>query len=348
MNDEIKINTTNENEVKENEEKKEVTVDNTKKSKMNTRVLLVLVVILVFGIYTAISLRAQYLKTIEIGAEYETVFFEKIKNHYSILGVSIISLYLYIYIINKIIHHGIKKFFEDEKKTMPKLPNKSLSLIISVIGGGIAANVLSSKFPLFIQGGKFAQTDPIFKLDIGYYMFSLPFIQSLLILLMEIIIATIIYIAIYYVITLNHFFDGVDIETLKKNTFLKQEMFFVIILAILFCGYVFISSQNILTGNMLTIEDEADTRLIGAGKSDVTIKLWGYRILSVVILFSVIRLLKYIKKQSFKQGMISVLIVPAYLVLMFIVMTGFQLIYIDNNELDMEKEYIEYNKSIWH
>ena len=94
---------------------------------------------------------------------------------------------------------------------------------------------------------------------------------------------------------------------------------------------------------MLVIGDEAETELIGAGKTDVTIKLWGYRILTFVVAIAVIRLLVYIKKQSFKQSVISVLIVPAYLLGMFVVMICFQTIHVGNNELDNEKEYIGYN-----
>ena len=160
---------------------------------------------------------------------------------------------------------------------------------------------------------------------------------------MEVLLVGIIYTALYYVITLNTFFDGVDVETLKKNTFIKQEIFILVILATVFCAYIFISSQDILTGNMLTIGDENATEIIGAGKADVTIKLWGYRILTFVVAIAIVRLLKYIKKQSFKQSVISVLIVPVYMLGMFAVMVYFQTIYVGNNELDNEKEYIGYN-----
>ena len=53
--------------------------------------------------------------------------------------------------------------------------------------------------------------------------------QELLMYLIGVIIVTIAYVALYYVITLNSFFDGVDVETLKKNTFIKQEMFLVVL-----------------------------------------------------------------------------------------------------------------------
>ncbi len=325
------------------EEVKKENSTNDVKKKRNIRRIIVLVVLLVFALHTAISLRSQYLQTIGISENYATVFYSKIKNYYTVLGVSIVSIYIIVYITNKFIKRGLKKFFEDEKKEMPKLPNKSLCFVLSILGGLISAFVLSSKFSVFSNAAQFGQTDPIFKLDIGYYMFSLPFIQSLLVFLMEACIAMIIYVALYYVITLNTFFDGVSTETLKKNTFIKQEIVFVVILAIIFCLYIFISSQSILTGNMISIDDELDTRLVGAGKADVTIKLWGYRILSLVVIFAVFRLFKYIKKQNFKQGVISVLIVPVYLIGLFVLIVGFQFVYVDNNELDTEKEYIGYN-----
>ena len=52
---------------------------------------------------------------------------------------------------------------------------------------------------------------------------------------------------------------------------------------------------------------------------------------------------KYVRKQNFKQGFISVLIVPIYLIGLFVVMTYFQMVHVGTNELDNEKEYIGYN-----
>lgn len=325
-------------------EAKKAEVKTKEKRKISIKIVVVLAALIVFGLVTAISLRAEYLNVLGIGEEYLNVFEQKIRNKYTVFGVSFVLIYFFIYILNKFIKRGLKKFFEDEKKEMPaKLPNKSLSLIIGLIGGAVASTMLTDKLAIITNAALFGQNDPIFGADIGYYMFSLPFIQTLLIFLMEVFLVAIIYTALYYVITLNTFFDGVDVETLKKNTFIKQEVFILVLLAIVFCIYIFVGSQNILTGNMLTILDEAETSLVGAGKTDVTIKLWGYRILTFVVAIAVIRLLIYIKKQSFKQSVISVLIVPAYLFCMFVVMIYFQTIHVGNNELDNEKEYIGYN-----
>ena len=325
------------------EESKKAEVKTKEKKKVSMKIVIVLAAIIIFGLITTITTRAEYLNYMGIGEKYISVLEQKIHNKYIVFGTAFVTIYVFSYVLNRFIKRGLKKFFEDEKKEMPKLPNKSLSLLLALFGATVASIMLTDKLAIFRNAAQFGQYDPIFGADIGYYMFSLPFIQTLLIFLMEVFVVAIIYTALYYVITLNSYFDGVDVETLKKNTFVKQEIFILVLLAIVFCTYIFIGSQNILTGEMLTIGDEAETELIGAGKTDVTIKLWGYRILTFVVAIAVIRLLVYIKKQSFKQSVISVLIVPTYLLGMFLVMIYFQTIHVGDNELDNEKEYIGYN-----
>ena len=329
--------------LKEMEEVKKAEVKTKEKKKISIKIVIVLTALIIFTLITVITLRAEYLNFTGISESYLSVFEEKITNKYTVFGIAFVSTYIFVYILNKFIKRGLKKFFEDEKKDMPKLPNKSLSFILALIAGAVASSMLADKLAIFTNAAQFGQYDPIFKADIGFYMFSLPFIQTLLVYLMEVLLVAIIYTAIYYVITLNSFFDGVDVEVLKKNTFVKQELFILVLLAIVFCTYIFINSQNILTGNMLTIGDEAETQLIGAGKTDVTIKLWGYRILTFVVAIAIVRLLIYIKKQNFKQSVVSVMIVPGYLFCMFVVMIYFQTIHVGDNELDNEKEYIGYN-----
>lgn len=327
------------------QKKKETNVETTKdkKNKFAKRTIIVLIILAVFAIFTAISLRAEQLSFIGIDEKYESIFLAKTQNKYNIFAIIFASIYIFIYILNKFTKKGLKQFFDEEKKTMPKLPNKSLCCIIALVGAVVGTQMIADKYAILANAAVFGQTDPIFGADIGYYMFTLPFIQTILMFLMEVLVVAVAYTALYYVITLNVFFDGINGETLKANTFVKQILFLVVLIAILFSTYIFISSQNILTGNMVTIGDENETELIGAGKTDVTIKLWGYRILSFVVIVAILRLIVYIRKQNFKQGIISVLIVPAYLVGMFIVMMYFQTFHVGNNELDSENEYIGYN-----
>ena len=327
-------------EEKASEEKNKSTIKQSKK----IRRIIVLIVMLIFIAYTAISIRSQYLSYIGIGEEYESVFNEKIYSKYSMNAILFVVFYILLYVSNRFIFRGLKKFFEDEKKDFPRLPNKTICIIIALIFSTIYTNVLCDKFMILKNAAVFGKGDPIFGTDISYYMFILPFIQTFIISIGLFMLFLIAYIGVYYVIILNMFFDdGVDVEKLKKNTFVKQELVLVAVIVALLCVYIILSSQNILTENMVTLPDGNSTVVIGAGMTDVTIKVWGYRILSVVVAASVIRLFIYIKKGDFKQSIISVSIVPVYMVGLFIVMMIFQFVYVGKNELDSEKEYIGYN-----
>lgn len=329
----------NKNKVKNN------TNDNKENNKKNInvawRTLAVIAILVIFIIGNFFSIRSKYLNVKQVGENYTSVLLTDLKNIYTISGITFLFVYICVYINNKVIKSGLKKFFDEDKVSLPKLPNKSLALICGIVASLIVPSNLVKQYAMFINSTKFGgNPDPIFHLDIGYYMFELPFIKSCLLLVITFLIFLIAYTAVYYVITLNRFLDGVSTETLKKNTFIKQLMFFSIMIVVIFAGYIICYSQGILTQNMMTI---SDTELTGAGATDTTIKLWGYRILSIVMIYSVLRLFRAVKKGNFKQGMISASIVPVYMVCLFLAMTYYQVIYVQNNQLDKEKDYIEYN-----
>lgn len=324
--------------------KKEVNSATKEKSKKITfRTLLVLAALIVFAIVVVVTIRAEYLNMKQIGKEYVSVFEQNVKNKLYVGCASFLITYIIVYISNKFIKKGLKTFFEDEKKALPKLPNKSLAFVIALAVATICAFTMSQSFATCINSAVFGKTDGVFGADISYYIFTLPFIQNVVISTMLLFISLIAYTAFYYIITFNIYFDGVEGETIKKSLFLKQLIVYLMIVVILFAGYIIINSQNILTGDMLSIQDEDETKLAGAGLTDITIKLWGYRILAIVIILAVIRFLKYAGKKSFNQCVVSVAIVPVYLVGMFVVMLYFQGVYVGSNELDREKYYIGLN-----
>ena len=103
-------------------------MDKTKKIKI-IKLIAVIAFIILFTLYAYISYRAEYLQILEIGEEYLSVF--NTNNEYKIrlFLTSFIILFLIISIANRTIKKGLKVFFADEKKEMPKFPNKSISFI---------------------------------------------------------------------------------------------------------------------------------------------------------------------------------------------------------------------------
>ena len=306
------------------------------------RVILVVAFLVLLAIYAIVSLRGEYLQALEVGQEYITVFKQDVKYRLSFIGINFLILYTATYITTKFIKRGLKKFFDEEKKEMPKLPNKSICLILGIIISIVVTRFISEKALLAINSAQFGIYDPIFNLDIGYYMFQKPFIEAIIVYFIVLMIVYSIYIAAYYIIAFNIYFDkGIDPATLKKNTFLKQLIANIVLIVIGVSALTFINVQDVVFSKFLNLSN--DTSLYGAGLIDVTIKVWGYRIFALVILICAIMAIRYFKKEKFKKVMISLCGIPAYLVLLFVVMIGFDLIYVNNNELDKEKKYIKYN-----
>lgn len=310
-----------------------------------SRRLIVILFFVLAGAVFLISARGEYLQYKEIGEQYVSIFFKNLRTKYIVFFVAFICSYLMIFISNKVVRKSLKEIFDKEEKAMPKLPNKSISFIVSVIVAVIAQNVFTEKFLLFTNAAQaqFGIYDPIFKLDVSFYMFQLPFIKSIIFFFIVYMVILTLYIAAYYIATINICLDGVDMDDLKKNKFIKQLFTNIFIAVTLIAAMMVLTSQEIVTGNMITLNDDARTELVGAGLTEVKIKVIGYRFLGVVIIFSLFRTIKYLKKFKVKKIISSMLITPIYLVMLFGVMTGFQYIYANRNEFDKQKEYIKEN-----
>lgn len=271
------------------------------------------------------------------------MFLQNIKYKIAVGITNFVFVFILVGITNAFIKKGLKKFFEEEKIDMPKLPNKSLALILALIAAMVTPNIFLEKLILFRNSAQFGITDPIFNMDVGFYMTGAPLIGLLLYYLLAISVILTVYVAVYYIITFNVYFDGIDGQTLKNNTFIKHLLFNTMVITVIVVGIMLFHTQNIVLDNFITINDQAKTAIVGAGVIESTVKLWGYRILAVVIVISVYAAIRNFKKNSAKNVIKSLSIVPIYLVILFLVMVGYKMFFINGSELDKEKSYISTN-----
>lgn len=312
-----------------------------KKINYKKRVILVLIFIVLVSIFMFVKLRGEYLNILSIGENYIDVFTQTIKYQYMVFGINFAVLFFLIYFTTRFIKRGLKKFFEEDKIEMPKLPNKSVALIAGAILSIITSPFMIEKTMLALNSAQFGIADPIFNIDIGYYIFTKPFIEMLLYYIIFVFIVLSIYIAIYYITVFNVYFDGINIETLKKNTVIKQIIFNIMVIALAIAGITFINSNNVIFEKSIDIGQ--DLVLYGGGLTDVTIKVWGYRIFAILIPIAVYLGISFIRKSQNKKAILSFGAIPTYLVGLFLIMTLFQLIMVSPNELDKEKAYIKNN-----
>ena len=328
------------------ENKQAQTQEKQTKIKNKKRLYIVLAATVIAIIIGYILFRGTYLETLEIGENYINVFWQNITYMSMTLFINFAVVYLMIYITNVKIKKGLKEFFDQEKKEMPKLINKSVAFIASILISAFTSNIILEKAMLCFNMAQFGMQDPIFGLDIGYFVFQKPFVELLIWYFLVLMIALLLYTVVYYITSFNRFFDGVDRKTLKNSVLIRQVTFFVLAITILLAGLVYLKTQDIATEKFLTLRSEETTySLYGAGSVDVTVKLWGYRILALVIIISVYYAIKYVKQGNRKKTIISIAIVPLYLVGLFFALVVAEAIFVTSNELDVEKQYIEDNIS---
>ncbi len=305
---------------------------------------IVLIFLALVLIITYINYRGEYLEIFELGENYLSIFWQNSLNYLITFAANFVVMYLLIRITNTRIKKGLLPFFEKEKKSMPKMPNKSIAFIGAIIISFIVTPCLIEKFMLCLNSTSFGITDVILGYDIGYFIFVQPFLQYILYYVLYAIIGLTVYAVLYYIVVFNLCFDGVDRDVLGKGTLLKQLCLNLMFATIFISMIIVVETQNVGLQKILTLQNGLEPYILyGAGVSEVTIKMWGYRILAGIIVISVAMALHYVKKKVTKKTIMSLLAVPTYLVAMLIVLVGFNVIFVNPNELDKQQEYIKAN-----
>ena len=328
------------NEGNENNTEKQNNIEQEEKTKKKSkiRMILVLTFLALFTLVTYVVLKGSYLEYKELGEKYINVFWTNINYKYGIMLINFVLLYFVMYFTNRGIKKGLEVFFKQEKKSMPKLPNKSIAFVTAIIASLAIATILTPKIVLLTSNTSFGITDKIFNLDISYYMFIKPIINFIILYFTISVLALSAYMVLYYVIVFNMYFDGIDRNTLKESKMMKKIIRNIKLIAVGVALFIILGTQNVLFQRYIQLENGVD--LIGGGFTESTIKVWGYVVFAIVILVATWKGIKYFKESNRKRIFLCLACIPTYLVALFIVMTTFDLIFVKTNELDKEKDYI--------
>ena len=309
--------------------------------KLNARRISVIIFLIIFTISMYINIRGSYLEYKELGEGFISIFTTNLKYEYSVMIANFFFLYVILYSTGIGIKKGLKIFFDEEKKQMPKLPNKSISLVVSLIISVLTAKFFTENIILYASNVSFNITDKLFNLDIAFYMFTEPLIKMLIIYFGAILIGTTFYSIIYYIIVLNKYFDGIDKDTFKKSWLTSKIFYNLKVLSIIIALYTLISSMDIVLSTFL--KTDSGEKIIGAGFIDSTIKLWGYIVFSMLIIVATFRAINSAKKGDRKKVLKNLIIIPSYLIILFLIIFVFDMIFVRPNKFDKEKEYIATN-----
>ena len=223
---------------------------------------------------------------------------------------------------------------------------KWISLTLNMIASGVLAYIVAvtnwQGILQFINAESFGVKDPIFNLDISFYMFKLPIINALYeaifaILLAMVVITFIVYVATSFkpdtsngkVIHLNSRGEGIIKFAGKQLAVISA-----IAMLLFSVGYLLKSFGLVYSPRGVAY---------GASYTDVKVTLLFYRAISVVGVIGSLVVAFSILKKKVKPIIISAGGIAGLIILQPLVATFVQQVIVKSNEMEFEKSYIDYN-----
>lgn len=294
---------------------------------VDTKVILFFIgIIFAIAVFSAIiNIYTDYLwfKSLDLGSYYIKVISYKLE----LFGIVFVIATI-IFALNRFAMHMVSKEFMEEPFRIPFWPFLAISLFIAFI---FSSRWLDMVY--FLYGQPFNLNDPIFNLDISFYVFNIPFIKDLLAILLVILIISIGASVAYYL----YIFRWVKtFEELKEIFPSRGYIHFSVMIAILILitgAYFYLYRFELLSSQFGVVS--------GAGYTDVNIRM---PVLLLMSLFSIVMAVLAIYS-GFKGDFSPLsLVIVAFILIVFFGLVAFptvvQKIRVEPNELSLEEQYI--------
>ena len=293
-------------------------------------VVLVILLAAAFGYYT------DYLEIREIGEEYTTVFWTDLLVKSTVRAISFVIVFLIFFINTTIIEKTVSDrggpFVELIRKPWAKL---LISLVFSFLASTFISEAIYDRYLFFANAKNFDLTDPIFGKDVGYYVFTRPFLDAVLgsfdsIWLLSIVFCLAFYALIYTVNGLMNF----EKLSYEKPVWMHNLVNIAIFFIVKAFTYGF-KSQEILYSS---IGDVA-----GAGYTDIYVWFNFYKAAPYILVAIVLITAFFLIRSKLKNALITVVAYPVVFAVVTVVAMFVQNIIVAPNEAVKERPYFAHN-----
>lgn len=310
-------------------------------------VILFMAFILFFGRIVNFVINVEWFK--EVG--YLSVYFTKLlaiaKLMVPILIVCFVTITLYYRSLRKNIVKWRKVVEVDPARE--KLEKKifyASNLLISLL---LSYSFASTYWYTILQFGNavsFGQKDPIFGLDISFYVFKLPLLQSLFSTMLSLLfMLLVITFMSYFIVSARNTLDGTirmkkvpDFKTLQ-NDIIKFAGRQLAVVAFLFMltlslGYVLKAVNLVFSTTGVTF---------GASYTDIHVSLLFFKVIVVVSLVAAVVIFASLMTSKSKPIVISVIVIAVLVAAETVTSFSMQRFIVKSNEKTLEQPYIKYN-----
>ena len=269
---------------------------------------------------------------------FESVFWRRFTARWELFFVALIPAFLIYWLNWRLAWENGRRALQESFDGAVNLPSSRwviflIAVFMSVVNG-INAMGSWSTFLKFMHPTLFGKTDPLFGLDIGFYVFTLPFIKYIQVWLQGVLVVSLIGVFIAYFMTRSISLVPNRLE-LSQKAKLHLSLLGALVIVMWGIGY-WLDRYEVLFSPTGVV--------FGAGYTDVNVILPALSILSVSAFITAALLLVNFFKPMWK---VSALLVLALLVLGWfsrsLVPGLVQQYRVKPNEYEMEKPYLDYH-----
>jgi len=289
----------------------------------------ILAIAVICGIYM------NYMEYLEIGQQYTSVFWVDFNAKSLTFGISFILFFAIVFMNFSFIRSnlsGIDNSFSYLKKHFWFVIS---SIVIAIILSVISLKTVSDTIMPFLNSEFFGKGDPIFYMDIGYYVFQRPFYIAMISMLQSAMAFMIFFTAIMYII----FYGKFDFYNMKNILKEKGVIIHLISLIIIYfiikaVTYKFVQESILFTQN---------SGFVGADYTNIKVWLKYYNAIPIIIVLAVILTIIFILRQKVKHAICSVMVYPVAFIITTLIASIVNVMVVDPNEMSVQSEYIQHN-----
>jgi hypothetical protein len=334
------------------------------KTRKNVLVIVggILVLALMF-FRTIVTFVTDYQWFRELG--YTETFFKRLVTEFTIGIPALVIIFLIVYFYLRMIK---RNYLAQSKVTLDPDKNKwmnrglgGVSLLISLTTAISFATSLWFVWLQFANRTAFGVADPLFNNDIGFYVFTLPFLREVVSLILGLVFTLVILTVVFYAIMMTIAPPQSDVEEMEEVEYLGRRSFVdrnlsakakelnskIIKAALHQVGALaFVILMLIGVNNWLRTFDllySATGKVYGAGYTDIHVYLWLYRALAILGVIAGISVLYGAYKRNKRIAILGPAILAIVAIAGTIVGGLVQNLVVEPNELSREKQYLEYN-----
>ncbi len=299
-------------------------------------IITAIVVVAFIMLAVAFGYYIDYLEIKEIGDQYTTVFWTDLLIKSTVRAISFVIVFLIFFINTTIIEKSVSDRGGPFVELIRKLSARILiSLVFSVIASTFISEAIYDRYLFFANSKNFDLTDPLFGKDIGYYIFTRPFMDAVLssfdsVWLMSIAYCLVFYAVIYTVNGLMNF----EKLTYEKPVWVHNLVNIGIFFVVKAVTYGF-KSQEILYSNIGDIS--------GAGYTDIYVWFNFYKIAPYILIALVIVTGFFLIRSKIKKALMTVAIYPVTFAVVTLIALFVQNIIVAPNEAVKERPYFAHN-----